>query len=171
MPQAELAVHDRDHVVFEHDLNVLIGHDLPGAQEIDIAGNANHAVRIVADQVGLDQVPSDAVGFPGLAAGRLATATANFHRRMVELSGNATLSMIAGMLHEITERHTAEAIRKRKVPDAQYQKLLRSYRRLIELLRAGDADEAEAHWRRQLDIAGKLTLHGQESVKVRDVMD
>jgi DNA-binding FadR family transcriptional regulator len=106
----------------------------------------------------------------GYQEGRLAEVTANFHRRVVELSGNATLSLMAGMLHEITERHTAAAIRKRRVADAQYQKLLRSYRRLIELLRAGDADEAEAHWRRQLDTADKLLLHGQESIKVRDVM-
>jgi GntR family transcriptional regulator, transcriptional repressor for pyruvate dehydrogenase complex len=107
----------------------------------------------------------------GLESGRVAEVTANFHRRMVELSGNATLSLIAGMLHEITERHTAEAINKRRVPEAEYQKLLRSYRRLIDLLRAGEGDKAEAHWRRHLDTARGLTLRGQESVKVRDIMD
>jgi GntR family transcriptional repressor for pyruvate dehydrogenase complex len=106
----------------------------------------------------------------GFRDGHLAAATANFHRRVVELSGNATLSLMAGMLNEITERHTAAAIRKRRVPEAQYQKLVRSYRHLIELLRAGNGDEAEAHWRRQLDTADKLLLNGQESIKVRDVM-
>src|ERR1700733_3629672 len=39
-------------------------------------------------------------------AGTLARASAELHRRMVELSGNATLAMIAGMLHEISEKHT-----------------------------------------------------------------
>src|SRR5881392_1245980 len=39
-------------------------------------------------------------------AGELAPASATFHRRLVELSGNATLGMIAGMLHEIATRHT-----------------------------------------------------------------
>jgi GntR family transcriptional regulator, transcriptional repressor for pyruvate dehydrogenase complex len=107
----------------------------------------------------------------GFKSGRAAEVTAHFHRRMVELSGNATLSIIAGMLHEITERHTAEAVKKRRVSDANYQKLVRSYRRLIELLRAGEADEAEAHWRRHLDTARELMLRGEESVKVRDVMD
>src|SRR5215211_4096281 len=78
-------------------------------------------------------------------SGRMAQVTARFHRRLVELSGNATLSMIAGMLHEITERHTAAAINERRsVPKAHYEKLVRSYRRLIELVRAGDGDEAEA---------------------------
>lgn len=107
----------------------------------------------------------------GFQSGELARSTANFHLRLVELSGNATLSIIAGMLHEITERHTAAAIgQKRKVTKAHYEKLVRSYRHLIDLLRAGDADEVEAHWRRHMDSARTLMLHGQESVKVRDVM-
>jgi DNA-binding FadR family transcriptional regulator len=105
-------------------------------------------------------------------SGRLGEATARFHRRLVELSGNSTLGMIAGMLHEITERHTAAAISERRpLPKAHYQKLLRSYRHLIDLVRAGDADEAEAHWRRHMDISRELLLRGQESVKVRDVME
>lgn len=105
-------------------------------------------------------------------SGRLAEASTMFHRRMVELSGNATLGMIAGMLHEITERHTAAAINeKRTVPKAQYDKLLRSYRHLIDLARARDGAEAEAHWRRHMDSARELLLKGHEAIKVRDVMD
>ncbi|MET0453356.1 MAG: FCD domain-containing protein [Mycobacterium sp.] len=103
--------------------------------------------------------------------GRLAEASARFHRRLVELSGNSTLGMIAGMLHEITERHTEAAIsERRQVPRAHYDQLVRSYQLLIELVRAGDADEAEAHWRRHMDIARDLLLRGLESIKVRDVI-
>jgi GntR family transcriptional repressor for pyruvate dehydrogenase complex len=40
----------------------------------------------------------------GWQTDRLAETTGDFHRRMVELSGNATLAMMAGMLHEITVR-------------------------------------------------------------------
>jgi GntR family transcriptional repressor for pyruvate dehydrogenase complex len=104
-------------------------------------------------------------------SGRLAQTSAWFHRRMVELSGNATLGLIAGMLHEITERHTAAAINeKRSIPQAQYQRLARSYGHLIDHLRAGDADEAEAHWRRHMANSQELLLSGRETVKVRDVM-
>ncbi len=46
----------------------------------------------------------------GWQTGRLAEATGEFHRRVVELSGNATLRIISGMLHEITVRHTAFVI-------------------------------------------------------------
>jgi DNA-binding FadR family transcriptional regulator len=90
---------------------------------------------------------------------------------MVEMSGNATLTIISGMLHEITVRHTAFAIKERRqVSKADYDKLLRSYRRLLTLLRSGDAAGAEAHWRKHLDTARELLLKGLEAVKVRDVM-
>lgn len=105
-------------------------------------------------------------------ASQFAATTALFHRRLVELSGNATLGMIAGMLHEITERHTAVAVaRKRAVPKGDYDKLVRSYRHLIELLRARDGDAAEAHWRRHMDNSRKIVLRLLPTVKVRDVMD
>lgn len=106
-----------------------------------------------------------------LETNHLAGVTAQFHRRLVELSGNATLSMIAGMLHEITERHTAAAIsRRRRVPRADYERLVRSYRRLIDLLGSGDAAKAEAHWRRHMIKSRDSMLRGQRTIKVRDVM-
>ena len=107
----------------------------------------------------------------GWESGRLAEVTGEFHRRMVEMSGNATLTIIAGMLHEITVRHTAFVIKERReVSKADYDKLTRSYRRLITLLRSGDGAAAEAHWRKHLDTARDLLLKGLETVKVRDVM-
>ena len=90
---------------------------------------------------------------------------------MVELSGNATLTIVAGMLHEITVRHTAFVFKEgRPVSKADYDKLMRSYRRLMQFLRAGDGAAAEAHWRKHLDTSRELLLAGLESVKVRDVM-
>jgi DNA-binding GntR family transcriptional regulator len=47
---------------------------------------------------------------------------------------------------------------------------MRSYGRLMKLLRAGDGAAAEAHWRKHLDVARELSLQGLEDVKVRDVM-
>lgn len=102
---------------------------------------------------------------------RLAETTGDFHRRVVELSGNATLGIIAGMLHEITVRHTAFLFKERRpVSKSDYEKLMRSYRRLMVLIRSGDGDAAEAHWRKHLDTARNLMLEGIDAVKVRDVM-
>jgi len=102
---------------------------------------------------------------------RLAETTGDFHLRMVQLSGNDTLAIISGMLHEITVRHTAFVFKEgRPVSKADYDKLMRSYRRLMQLLRSGDGAAAEAHWRKHLDVARGLMLEGLEDVKVRDVM-
>ncbi len=105
--------------------------------------------------------------------GELAPASANLHVRLVQLSGNTTLAMIAGMLHEISARHTATAIRgtDNAVPKAEYDKLLRSYRRLVELVAKQDGAGAEAHWRRHMENAAAALLKGLEKTKVRDIME
>jgi GntR family transcriptional regulator, transcriptional repressor for pyruvate dehydrogenase complex len=134
------------------------------------------AARLLAAQTDprvYDELESIVAEVPdAFEADQLAEVSARFHRRMVELSGNATLGVIAGMLNEITERHTEVSIkRQQKASKSDYDNLIRSYHRLIDLLRAGDADEAEAHWRRHMDISRKVQLSGQESIRVRDVME
>ncbi len=104
--------------------------------------------------------------------GQLAEVSARFHRRLVELSGNAALGIVAGMLHELAERHTAAAIKRRRaVSEAEYQMLTRSYRRLIGLLRAGEGEKAEAHWRRHMERTRELSPRGLANEKVRDITD
>jgi DNA-binding FadR family transcriptional regulator len=108
-------------------------------------------------------------------AGTLASASAQLHRRMVELSGNATLGIIAGMLHEIGERHTAAAIlgadSTNKVAKAEYARLVKSYARLVDLVEARKGAEAETHWRRHMEAASAAMLRGHEKTRVRDIMD
>jgi GntR family transcriptional regulator, transcriptional repressor for pyruvate dehydrogenase complex len=154
--------------------------ELSGATIADVmvarSGIEPMAVRLLTEAAntdGLDELETMLnVDIPaGWESGRLAEATGEFHRRMVELSGNATLTIIAGMLHEITVRHTAFVIKERnEVSKADYDKLTRSYRRMMTLVRSGDGAAAEAHWRRHLDTARDLLLKGLETVKVRDVM-
>ena len=154
--------------------------ELSGATIADVlvarSGIEPLAVRLLAESATteqLDELEEMLAGDvpAGWESGRMAEATGEFHRRMVEMSGNATLTIISGMLHEITVRHTAFAIKERRqVSKADYDKLLRSYRRLLVLLRSGDGAGAEAHWRKHLDTARELLLKGLETVKVRDVM-
>jgi GntR family transcriptional regulator, transcriptional repressor for pyruvate dehydrogenase complex len=105
-------------------------------------------------------------------SGELASASANLHRRMVELSGNIALGMIAGMLHEISVRHTAAFLDLHKVvPQTQHDKALRSYKRLVDLVERRDGAAAEAHWRRHMESEGAVLLKGYEKTRVRDIMD
>lgn len=118
----------------------------------------------------LEQMLADDVA-SAWQSGDLAEATGAFHLRVVQLSGNVTLSIVAGMLHEITVRHTAFVFKERRpVSKSDYDKLIRSYRKLLQFLRAGDGDGAETHWRKHLDTSRELLLKGLESVPIRDVM-
>ncbi|MDT5221760.1 MAG: GntR family transcriptional regulator, transcriptional repressor for pyruvate dehydrogenase complex, partial [Mycobacterium sp.] len=96
----------------------------PGAAKLLAESGSDEAHAELARLV--DNIPA------AREAGKFGPASANLHRRMVELSGNATLGMIAGMLHEITERHTTTAIldADNLVPKAEYTKVVKSYHRL-----------------------------------------
>ncbi|MGW0023211.1 FadR/GntR family transcriptional regulator [Rhodococcus sp. NPDC003383] len=109
-------------------------------------------------------------------SGTFGQAAARFHLRMVQLAGNSTLALIAGMLHEIYERHTTNVTREKRETDAEkyeenYKLFVRSQRKLIKLLRARDGAGAFAHWQKHMVVAQSLVLAGQEDTKVLDILD
>jgi DNA-binding FadR family transcriptional regulator len=93
---------------------------------------------------------------------------------MVELSGNVTLALIAGMLHEIFERHAGNVARERVIredpeADANFTLFVRSLRRLIELLRARDGEGAYKHWCKNI-ATSRAMLAVSDNSRVRDLM-
>ncbi len=110
------------------------------------------------------------------AAGTFGQTAARFHLRMVQLAGNSTLALIAGMLHEIYERHTTNVTRERSESDvekydANYKLFVRSQRKLIKLLRARDGAGAFTHWQKHMVVAQDMVLAGREGTQVRDILD
>ena len=84
----------------------------------------------------------------------LREAGTRFHRRLVELSGNRTLALFSAMLEQITDAHTArlQALEATRRSERRHGKEGHSdHERLVELLRAGAATEAERFWREHLD--------------------
>ncbi|MEE2033741.1 FadR/GntR family transcriptional regulator [Rhodococcus chondri] len=109
-------------------------------------------------------------------ANELSEGAAAFHLRLVQLCGNATLALLAGMMHEIFERHVEAVTARKSLEDHEkyegsYLLLIRSCRRLIKLLRAGDADAAHDHWQQHMTVSRGSLLIGHESTQVRDVLD
>lgn len=135
------------------------------------------AARSLADQGSHDAVRElESIlenEFPrAFSSGSLPAAAGLFHGRLVELTGNAALTVIAGMLHQIAGQHIADALRRRRtISKSDYAELGRSYARVLDLLRLGDGDAAEAHWRRHADTTRQLLLRGTATVKVRDIID
>jgi DNA-binding FadR family transcriptional regulator len=98
---------------------------------------------------------------------------------MVELSGNQTLALMAGMVHEIILRQTQRSVRSsdtaaptgQPVQRADFRLAVRAHEKLFDFIRKGEADEAERFWRRHLAAADELVLAGQQATRVLDVLD
>jgi DNA-binding FadR family transcriptional regulator len=75
-------------------------------------------------------------------------AAAGFHATIIERGGNETLSVISQLLHALTiDRYTAGA---RRSDQALMRRAVRSYRKLVDLIARGDAEQASAHWEKQM---------------------
>jgi DNA-binding FadR family transcriptional regulator len=99
-------------------------------------------------------------------------ANAAFHERLVSLAGNQTLTIVAEMLNEIVSRAVAAA--SQAAPSTQSDRTrrrgIRSQRRLVDLIAAGDAATAEEHWRAHMAVVGQV-LVGQQATTVVDLLD
>ena len=75
-------------------------------------------------------------------------AAAHMHATLVERSGNVTITTLSRLLDVMVNAYYANAI-ERSSP-RQMQRAVRSYRKLLTLIEAGDSDGAVAHWQAQM---------------------
>jgi GntR family transcriptional regulator, transcriptional repressor for pyruvate dehydrogenase complex len=132
-----------------HDARSIIE---PAAARIVAEGGSRRASA--KELRALIQRQSDSFDDPA-AFGR---ANAAFHQRLVALTQNQTLSIVAEMLNEVVAR-AVTAMSRTAVSEASVgtrRRGLRSQSRLVDLIEAGQADEAEAHWRTHLQAVGKV---------------
>ena len=98
-----------------------------------------------------------------------ALATAHFHYLVTTLAGNQTLALLAGLLDEIFQLHATRVATDRS-PDLDHAQLnkttLRAHAKLVNLIEAGEATQAEAFWKRHLESSGTVMLgeHGASTV-------
>jgi GntR family transcriptional repressor for pyruvate dehydrogenase complex len=98
-------------------------------------------------------------------------AVADFHRRVVELSGNVTLGLLAGMLFEITMRHTGIPDDGSALTKVRIGSLIMAQRELLELIGTGDGQAAEAFWRAHLEDFTTWMPAQLAGLKVHDAVD
>jgi GntR family transcriptional regulator, transcriptional repressor for pyruvate dehydrogenase complex len=93
-----------------------------------------------------------------------------FNALLVELAGNETLMLLASMLDHIS---TAAAVTFARDHRAEEPRLLRSAHRtrqkLIDLIRAGNAEAAEKLWRDHLTETGRILVEGTGAATVVDL--
>ncbi len=102
---------------------------------------------------------------------RFGPANGTFHERLVALGGNQTLTIVAEMLEEIVVRAVTEVSRSEDVVGSlsTRRRGLRSQRRLLELIEAGDASGAEDHWRAHMAVVGQV-MRGQRASTVVELL-
>jgi GntR family transcriptional regulator, transcriptional repressor for pyruvate dehydrogenase complex len=124
------------------------------AADLEELGSCIANLRVVLDDQAAD-------GRPDLSA--WSAGTQRFHDLIVELAGNRTLAVQAGMLREVIRTHLATAIPRvfdpAHAPEG-FGVTIRSYAKLTRLIEASDPDGAEKHWRRHLEVAAAELLRG-----------
>jgi DNA-binding FadR family transcriptional regulator len=97
---------------------------------------------------------------------------AHFHERVVELTGNQTLAITAEMLNEVVARAVTEVSQAEPGQEsiATRRRGIRSQRRLVELIEAGEPGPAEEHWSKHMTVVGRVLL-GQRATTVIDLMN
>ena len=95
-----------------------------------------------------------------------------FHRLVVELTGNQTLILLAGMLEDIAEAAAISWERQNPPSLPEAQRAHRGHQKVIELIRAGASEKAETFWRAHLDQVGTVLMkvHGGSPGTVVDVL-
>ena len=98
---------------------------------------------------------------------------ANFHRLLVELSGNRTLLLITRMLQDIVARYQVRRLSMRPRGPAEQREVavqgIKSFHRLSNLVKAGDADGASRHWHRHLEASNAVWLSDGSGAEIIDV--
>ena len=79
----------------------------------------------------------------------VAAEAARFHSLIVELTGNKVLALVSGLIASVLQHHQV-ASRTHPPPAASpaiQPRGIKSLRKLVALIEAGQADDAERHWR------------------------
>jgi GntR family transcriptional regulator, transcriptional repressor for pyruvate dehydrogenase complex len=75
-------------------------------------------------------------------------AVAQLHEMVMERAGNNTMALFSRLMHGIVERYYIGSAS--TADGEQMQRAVRSYRKLISLIEAGDGPAVEEHWRKQM---------------------
>jgi DNA-binding FadR family transcriptional regulator len=94
-----------------------------------------------------------------------------FHEHLVGLAGNRTLAIVAETLNEVVARAvTAVSRMAARSSVASRRRGIRSQERLVSLIEAGRASEAESHWRTHMAAIGRM-LRREAARAVVDLTD
>jgi GntR family transcriptional regulator, transcriptional repressor for pyruvate dehydrogenase complex len=97
--------------------------------------------------------------------------TYRFHELILQGCGNKTMAIQGAVLQDIAATHLRTKIAQRDDNDTaeRFALVIRSYTKLITLVKAGNANAAEKHWRAHMENAAKYLL--KDDLKTKPVGD
>jgi DNA-binding FadR family transcriptional regulator len=104
---------------------------------------------------------------------KLVDAQDAFHALLVELTGNETLTLLTGMLRYMVDRGNASHVAAEgdtPAARAAARKGHRAHLKLVELIEAGQADEAEKLWQRHISAAHDA-VNAADAMTILDLLD
>jgi DNA-binding FadR family transcriptional regulator len=120
-----------------------------------LAGARARKAKVKVLQAIVDR-EDEAIGDPT----QYAAANIEFHEGLIGASDNKTLLLLAEVLHDLvadavttlTEADTDSKAKARRVAGVD------AHRRVLELIQAGEASEAETFWRDHMNLVGSIML-------------
>lgn len=104
----------------------------------------------------------------------LVDAQDEFHTLLVQLTGSTTLDLLAGMLRYMVDRSNASQVAATgDSPEARAdaRKGHRTHVKLVDLIEAGKAEEAEKLWHRHITAATAVTAAGAGPKTILELLD
>ncbi len=102
-------------------------------------------------------------------------ALADFHLMLVKVSGMRTLLFVTKLLQEVLARFQVTTLQRHDMSADPHRRQslsgIRSFRRLIDFIEAGDAERAEAHWRLHIIATNKAWSALGGEAKVVDIFE
>ncbi|MDG2003525.1 MAG: GntR family transcriptional regulator [Novosphingobium sp.] len=99
--------------------------------------------------------------------------TSGFSRLLTEFCGNKTIHILSGLIQDIVDQQHVDVTVKtytRQGVDKMRRLNVRSREKLLELVRAGDAVGAKAHWRTHLEASGEVVFSTYQAQMPIDVV-
>ena len=103
---------------------------------------------------------------------RFGASEVRFHETLFEHTGNQTLMLMFELLHAIFEQHMKAfnaAYEPHSDVQVQRKKTLAAQKKLVALIKAGDAQAAESFWATYLNVATKVLLRDPRMERVVDL--
>jgi DNA-binding GntR family transcriptional regulator len=96
----------------------------------------------------------------------------DFHAAIARLSGNKTLQIVSDMLHHIIEKanrslQPTEGAR----AEQAVNRSVKTHRMVLDMIKAGDAEQAGELWKKHLQKAEAFVLTGAELSTVVDLLE